>query len=550
MHQLREYQADLLSRGMQDLERGRHVLLQLPTGAGKTVLGASIAAAFDGRVAIIAHRHYLVQQWMETLGREDVHYQTTQSFARSRERLDADLLVIDEAHHLWRGNAWGKAALRFKGLRLGLTATPRRTGKGESMADLFGVLHCGPSKDQLISDGYLVPLQVTAGKIGMVGGVVRAGEYTDAGIYQANNVDLMTSTALQDWQRCREGRRTIIYCIDLQHAESVHQQCVVMGQAARLVIGSTPETERQEIFQAYRDGAVDTLIGVAVLTEGLDLPECECIVLLRPTKSDNLWLQMCGRAQRLGKAFGMVLDYTDNHQRLLHPDEDRRWSLQAAAQGGEGREIAIPTCMSCGFATHVNSRRCRQCGYEPVCSSSRCVGLDVPVYPYRGGEWCRTCDILLSEAGMNGYLWEYQTPWHKQVKMGFCRPGQWLNDSRYSSGSRRWMSNDARVTDMLVLRNVSAIFQVYRFWEDGRGYRYQGSCPAQGGQALWRIVGEDDAGPAMAQFRVRDGSYERTARFLSRSMAHLASGSGPISEVRLTYRLDRGRMYPVLGGRP
>ena len=394
---LREYQRDLKRRLEAHLLNGVNVIGQLPTGAGKTVLGAEIIRSWKGRVIVAAHRNYLLTQWRCYIPCETT---TIQKAIHNKNPWkgysDTDLLILDEAHHETPKNTWGSTVMAFPGVRLGLTATPERTNPLEGLADMWGALECGPSKDDLIDGNYLLPLDVKPVRDLLVGTKVNSsGEYTIEGIQGADeqSVESATHTALSLWRQNGGSANSIFYCVNVEHAQLVQEKLIETGYKSKCVVGATPEEERKKIFKEFIQDKNGPLTSCAVLTEGLDLPNCKQVVVLRPTKSDILWLQICGRAQRPfnSKSHGLVTDFTDNHRRLLHPDYDRVWSLKPYRETekllGIGDGIGIYECDACVAPVHPNSWECKMCLYRPICP--RCKTQ--PIRPYGYNPMCLSC---------------------------------------------------------------------------------------------------------------------------------------------------------------
>ncbi len=396
---LRDYQRDLKRRLEAHLLNGVNVIGQLPTGAGKTVLGAEIIRSWKGRVIVAAHRNYLLTQWLSYTRCETTTIQKAIYKSNPWEDYsDTDLLILDEAHHGTPKNTWGQTILAFPGVRLGLTATPQRTNPREGLANMWGALECGPSKDDLIEGNYLLPLDVKPVRDLLVGTNVNSyGEYTIEGIQGADGQsrNSATHTALSIWRQNGGSANSIFYCVNVEHAQLVQKKLIEMGYKSKCVVGTTPEEERAEIFEEFKAEKNGPLTSCAVLTEGLDLPNCKQVVVLRPTQSDILWLQICGRAQRpfKSKSHGLVTDFTDNHRRLLHPDYDRVWSLKPYQEMGNSLKqetefgFGIYECDACDEPVHPNSWECKMCLYRPRCP--RCKTQ--PIRPYGYNPMCLSC---------------------------------------------------------------------------------------------------------------------------------------------------------------
>jgi hypothetical protein len=138
-----------------------------------------------------------------------------------------------------------------------------------------------------------------------------------------------------DWLRFNPARfRTIFVGVSVDHAHTVAALFISQGIAAEAVDGKTPAVERGAIFARFRSGQTVVLCACAVVDEGLDVPEATCLQLTRPTASLRLYRQLVGRVLRPaeGKVEAIILDHTDNWQRLPAPDAAIDWQLNAEVQ--------------------------------------------------------------------------------------------------------------------------------------------------------------------------------------------------------------------------
>ena len=400
MVELRDYQQDLLGRAQVALaEPKSSVMLQLPTGGGKTCIAAALMSDWlhGGRKAVwLTHRRELAGQTEEMLrdagvpASANIHW-TPQSSAPalvngavilmaqtvSRRAAAAnvwsdydykDLLIIDEAHHATAGG-WARAISQWPGPVLGMTATPWRLSLKEGFEHLFSQLHCGPPAAELQSEGWLCRARVLSPpeEEQIVGGQLDlAGDYSEAGIEQVNqDRDLWTAGALRFWQRHCENRQTIIYAVSVRHARNLAAVFNAAGIATGVLLGETPDVERAELLYRFRYGGIRVLVNVAVATEGFDLPDAACVVLTRPTLSLSLYLQMVGRGLRPKEDAGdcVVMDLAGNSRRHGLPDKEHQWSLQPRGAQTLGDEPPVIRCPECEELSPAASQQCQNCGY-------------------------------------------------------------------------------------------------------------------------------------------------------------------------------------------
>ncbi len=299
-----------------------------------------------------------------------------------------DLLVIDEAHHA-AAPGWERAMQQWPGPIVGMTATPWRLSEKEGFDHLFDDLLCGPPTADLqaLDTPALCQAQVfiPPPEQRIAGGAVdRTGDYTEAGIEQANRdrPDIMTAGALAFWQKhaadsLNNHRPTIAYAVSVDHA---HNLAAVFNEAnipAAVILGDTNREERDQAIAGFRNGQIKVLVNVIVATEGFDLPDASCIIIARPTMSLALYLQMVGRGLRPKPHGGdcLILDLAANAVTHGLPEDYHEWSLEPRGAQKSGGNAPVVVCPQCQTASPAASHNCRKCGYA--------FGKDCP----RCGRW-------------------------------------------------------------------------------------------------------------------------------------------------------------------
>ena len=378
---LRDYQKEICAKVNEAFAVHRSVMMQMPTGTGKTVVLASLVRQFvdsDGSVSmsgaedergcsvlIVAHRIELVEQtgaflrrfgidhgviaggqWPAALQRVMVaSIQTLSRCTDLHRRLAPSLVVIDEAHHalaetykmLWR--AWPEA--RF----LGLTATPCRMS-GEGFTDLFEVLVDSWSVKRFIAEGWLSPydyysIRPDSEEQRNIDALRKRGADGDFQLRELRErLDVRPSIRrlFEAFGRFAFDKKGIIYAIDIAHAEHIAEYYREQGVAAYAISSKTPMAERQRMLAVFRgksgDGAVDCcishiqiLVSVDLFSEGFDCPDVEFVQLARPTLSLAKYLQMVGRGLRpcKGKPCCTMIDSVGLYRTFGLPSVDRDW---------------------------------------------------------------------------------------------------------------------------------------------------------------------------------------------------------------------------------
>ena len=404
MGTLRPYQQEMLDAVRQAYREGAHrPCLVLPCGGGKSVIVAEMArlATKKGkRILFLVHRKELCDQIRRTFADwgVDMHLvrvMMVQTAARrlagtatkaaryaephspaysrvdtgSRGELDAGhgrpgLIITDENHHCLAAS-YRRIYDAFPDVPcIGVTATPQRLNGG-GLGDVNDRLIEGVSAHWLIEHGYLAPYDYFAPSVADLTGLRAShGEYIARDIAARMDRQSIHGDVIAYWRRYAAGRKTICYCASREHSRSTAAAFCAAGIPAAHVDGDTPERERARIIEAFRRGELTVLSNVDLISEGFDVPDCSCAVLLRPTKSLTLYMQQAMRPMRYlpGKR-AVILDHVGNYVRFGLPDADRTWTLDPKHTKKQDKAPPVRQCPQC-FATFEPRDVCPCCGYR------------------------------------------------------------------------------------------------------------------------------------------------------------------------------------------
>ena len=357
---LYNYQAEMKERIDVAFRSYRSVMVQMPTGTGKTVLLSEVVKSEEQRVKnpwvwIVVHRRELVEQIRDTLDtmlscpystldttspllseNSRIKIMSIQWLSRHYQDMaeKPSLIVIDEAHHAVAKtyaevmNAYPEAK------KLGVTATPCRLNK-KGFTDLFDVLLQSWPTKKFIADGRLSLydyMSIKADSIDqrMVFGLTKRGADGDFSLKEMSekldvqpSIERLCDTIL----RYAPNKKGIVYAIDIKHAEHIAEQYRVHGIHAVAISSKTPNDERRLTIDKFKAGLIQVLVNVDLFGEGFDCPDVEFIQLARPTLSLAKYLQQVGRGMRVfeGKKFCLILDNVGLYRLFGLPSDERDW---------------------------------------------------------------------------------------------------------------------------------------------------------------------------------------------------------------------------------
>jgi len=398
---LRPYQNDAISRLRESLRRHKRVILQSPTGSGKTAIASEIIrmAQDNGKtVLFLAPRRELIYQTKATLVRNGVSSGTIMSGVRAdnyhrvqiasfdtlharairSEKMElppADLVIVDEAHLSIARSRLDILQSYQDSHIIGLTATPAR-GDGKGLGMLYQDIVLGESIKSLTEQGYLVPLRYyVPSKPDLSVLKTRTGDYLESQLGTLMDKPKLVGDIIDHWFRLASDRKTVVFCSSIQHSIHVCEEFLKRGIRAEHLDGLTPNEERKAILARVNSGQTQVLCNVFVASYGLDIPSLSCAVLARPTKNITLYLQTVGRIMRTceGKTDGIVIDHSGAVDENGYADDYVPWSLDGDDTVKERKEKLKKekkepkqiTCSNCSYV--FSSRRdCPNCGMHMI----------------------------------------------------------------------------------------------------------------------------------------------------------------------------------------
>lgn len=346
MIKLRSYQQDAVNAIRFNFIEKKRQYVEMPTGSGKTVTFLSYAKQYHKKILIIVPSLQLMHQIYETA----LKFYEPEEISRKGDRHDDaianlhictihslrgnyadsivinekfDLIIIDEAHHT-QADSYKKfisnKVVETPSVRiLGVTATPDRID-GKLIQEMLGECTFNLSILEMIEDGYLSDIEGLSvkTKIDLSDIDDHHGDFNLNQLYMKLCTESRNNMILDLCKTQMQDRKTLIFCINIQHSKLVNKLLNANGISCMHIDGTMKTMQKTSILNAFHEGEISTLCNCQLLTEGFDEPSINGIIIARPTRSRSLFTQMVGRGLRIftGKKNCKIIDIVDNHRNL------------------------------------------------------------------------------------------------------------------------------------------------------------------------------------------------------------------------------------------
>ena len=447
--ELREYQQNLIEAFFNAIDEGFTApCIVLPCGGGKSVILAEIAKIYtlmDKQVLFLVHRKELCQQIFSTFVRYGVcmEYCNIAMVQTVTKHLDTtvkpDLIITDENHH--------SLAQSYKRIydyypdvpRVGVTATPERID-GSGLEDVNDKLIIGVSAKWLIENNFLAPYVYYAPTVDMPKFHIRNGDFVQSEVasFFERNQQKIYGDVIKHYRRLADNKQAICYLPTVEFSRQTAQRFSEQGIPSAHLDGGTPKAERDRIIEDFRQGRIKILCNVDIVSEGFDVPDCECVILLRPTKSLILYTQQSMRCMRYKPdKRAIIIDHVNNIKRFGFPDRDRKWLLEGHPHEKRDSEQPLKICKHCLAAVPINTKICPICGEEFEFAEKERVPIDIKLVQlnrakervkyYLTPAECQNVEELSEYAKYHGYKpgWVY----YQQKQRGWLNSGKGRNQT-------------------------------------------------------------------------------------------------------------------------
>ena len=390
MLKLRPDQEEALEAVRAYLRRGkRRVLLQAPTGFGKTVVASTMAktAVEKGkRVWMLVHRRELVRQVSKAFTKCDLkHGIVSAGYPSNRfhaaqvcsiptlvNRLDRyqapDVIIFDEAHHISAGS-WAKIAQAFpEAVQIGLSATPIRLD-GVGLGEFFDELVEGPPVKWLIEHGALAPyrLLAPASNLNLSNVHKVAGDYNRRELDDAIASSTVTGDAVEHYLKHAAGTKALMFHVSIARSIEAVEKFKAAGVEAEHIDGETDPVVRDAAIERFENGTLQVVSNVNLFSEGTDIAGVQTLIDCAPSMSLGSVMQRWGRVLRPapGKV-ALILDHAGNSgEKHGFPCTPRQWSLEGKTKRKkkDPEDVTLRRCPVCMATLMGFVSKCDACGH-------------------------------------------------------------------------------------------------------------------------------------------------------------------------------------------
>ena len=368
-------------------------MFNLPPRTGKTVVMAEIArrtTANNNRVMFLIHRKEVLDQAIKTFNEQGVNPDLltagmVQTLTRRVDKLAVpNVILVDEAHHAL-AKSYQRILNKFpQAIVLLFTATPHRTGR-QQLDQIADDIIVGQSIHELTDKGFLAPFRYFQPPNDFNRNLLKrssTGDFTNESMQEAMSTKIFGHIVKQ-YKRIASGMQAVVYTYSVDSAIKIANEFNSEGISAIEVDGTTSKEKRALVVRKFREQEIKILVNVNLFTEGVDLPNVDCVIMARPTASLALYLQFSMRClnPRPGKT-AIIIDHANNFKTFGYPDDDRDW--KKAIKSGKQKSksllkdpgLSIVTCDYCFAVVKANEVKDGKC---PICGKPIKVHKAKPV---------------------------------------------------------------------------------------------------------------------------------------------------------------------------
>lgn len=394
MIKLRPHQTELIQKIHKAFHTNKSVLAQAPVGFGKTVVSAYLGKKmFDNNSTMFfcVHTKDLLNQTCKAFSKFDIPFGIIAaghterksniqicSIPTLKNRLHKHsapkMVVIDECHFCG-ASGWAKMVRHYRdrgSYILGLSASPWRLS-GDGLGDHFDVMVNGVPVRWLIDNKFLSEYKIFAPSTPNLSNIsIRMGDYVQSEISALMDKPSIVGCAVENYKKYANGKNSIAFCTSVEHSRHTAETFKASGINAVHLDGECDIEYRKEVINDFASGHIKVITNCALFSAGFDLSlqvnkdiTVESVILLRPTQSLSLYIQMTGRSLRYKPYPAIILDHANCCMTHGMPDDNHEWSLEGSSRRkkSEQPKVSVRTCPSCFGCMQATKDICPYCGH-------------------------------------------------------------------------------------------------------------------------------------------------------------------------------------------
>lgn len=378
--ELRQYQKDILNKLHRSLKNHNKVLVQAPTGAGKTVMMSAYAKLLTKQqkyTLIIVDKLEILNQFGDTMMNNGVSFSiihgqnyviddyivlsTVQTLYQRDLEESFDYIFFDEIHNYYNGKMYNRLVAQYpKAKIIGFTATPI-TNRGHLLPNFDDYINDLQIK-RLIDEGYLCSTETYINNdFDLDTKLLRLSQ----GEYNVDDVTRYTVTkhnlevVYNEYCKYAKNKKTIFFCSSTEQARMYCNYFISKGIRSKVITSQSHYHERIRAVREFKESTNGLIFNVNILTTGFDEPSVEVVGLLNPTKILRKYIQCCGRGLRKApnKDKCIILDFVQNYQMHGSIEDIRYYKFKE-------EKVKYRQCPECGMIMEAYIKECPQCGYQ------------------------------------------------------------------------------------------------------------------------------------------------------------------------------------------
>lgn len=328
------FQQDMIDKTINAINNGLSPVIQSPPGSGKTNIAIAIARKLGLNTLIVVPFKEIQNQIHEQIVTDKNICVYTIAKLQNYIPKNIELIIFDEAHHAV-AKTYRHINKKYPNAKiLGMTGTLSRMD-GQGFTDIFDTIIEGPSVKELIEKNVLSPYKIYAPNVNIPLfnksrlNITTKGEYSTQTLIEAIDIKKAYAASLSSYNKLANGKTMILYAPSVELAYNFADNFEKHGIPSDVLHSKQSTITRNRIINKFRNKKIKILCNFNVISEGFNMPDCDGVILLRPTRSLSLYMQQSMRSMRYQpNKTAIIIDHTLNSQIFGTPTSKHLWRLE------------------------------------------------------------------------------------------------------------------------------------------------------------------------------------------------------------------------------